>query len=209
MPKKRSRSESAGDSASGQPVEKRMKSNSPASVTENHNDSFTSASDNQFSRTTRRGRLSTVGVTYYENNPESDEETWGGEPSEPMWEVESCISIRPTRESAWDTDKPPKTSECETLLEWKVGGLSWEPMSENLQNWHIAQYVHTLSRSQRPRDYTFPVGFSRHIRRETALREVLAARRLAELKYPTFFEAEKSRYYPPSPPSSPSPDAQS
>ncbi|KAL1641780.1 hypothetical protein SLS58_005819 [Diplodia intermedia] len=69
-------------------------------------------------------------ATYAESDPESDEETW---------DVKSCISIRPKEEGAWDTGVLPNTSECETLLEWNTGELTWEPMSLNLHNDHIAQ----------------------------------------------------------------------
>ncbi|KAB2572976.1 hypothetical protein DBV05_g8362 [Lasiodiplodia theobromae] len=111
--------------------------------------------------------------------------------------TDACISIRPkssccpSRRSTWNDDGGiitilPKASECETLLLWQNGALTWEPLSYNLDNVHIAQYVRTLDPGQRPEDYRFPRGF--RTSRERARRAVLAARKRAEGLHPEVFE---------------------
>lgn len=105
--------------------------------------------------------------------------------------TDACIFIRPKSSSrTWNDGILPKASECETLLLWQNGALTWEPLSYNLDNIHIAQYVRTLEPGQRPEDYRFPRGY--RTSRERARRTVLAARKRAEGLHPSFFEGGDS-----------------
>lgn len=101
--------------------------------------------------------------------------------------TDACIFIRPkSSRCTWNDGILPKASECETLLLWQNGALTWEPLSYNLDNIHIAQYVRTLEPGQRPEDYRFPRGY--RTSRERARRTVLAARKRAEGLHPAFFD---------------------
>lgn len=80
-----------------------------------------------------------------------------------IWNVRSCLSIRPKEWEGRNLNFKylPSREECETLRNGTATTMaqSWHPLDMNLSSIHSTKYMHVLEPLQRPADYMFPEGF--------------------------------------------------